>query len=210
MGKGMARDRTARTARPGTSETGFTLIELMVVLMISAILLGVGIPTYLAETGRSEEAAAQSALDTALTQVQSYYADHESYAGISYSQMASDNPNTNYVASSAPHSGTGKPSVAIAPGPGTDEVTGGITGPQSVSLASWASNGTCWYVVDVEAVGSAWLTDSTPGMSGPGVYYGAALDANGSSCAPLAPKDSVASGWQPQGASQSDWATVHP
>jgi len=206
----MAHDRPAQAARPGTSEAGFTLIELMVVLLISAILLGVGIPTYLAETARSEEAAAQAVLDTALTQVQSYYADHESYAGISSTQMASDDPNTNYVASSGPHSGAGKPSVAITAGPGTDEVTSGITGPQSVSLASWASNDTCWYVVDVEAVGSAWLTDSTSGMNGPGVYYGAGPDGNGSSCTPLAPKGTPASGWQPQGASQSDWATVHP
>jgi len=206
----MAHDRPARAARPGTSEAGFSLIELMVVLLISAILLGVGIPTYLAETARSEEAAAQTALDTALTQVQSYYADHESYAGISSTQMASDDPNTNYVASSGPHSGAGKPSVAIAPRPDTGEVTSGISGPQSVSLASWAANSTCWYVVDVEAVGSAWLLDSTSGMNGPGVYYGAGPAADGSSCTPLAPKGTPASGWQPQGASQSDWATVHP
>lgn len=210
MDSGVPHHRPAVEHHLGGGEGGFTLVELMVVLLISAILLGVGIPTYLAESGRSEVAAAQAALDTALTEVQAYYDDHESYAGLSSSQMASADPNTDYVTSSGPHSGTGKPSVAVTAGPGTDEVTGGITGPQSVSLASWAANGSCWYVIDVEAVGSAWLTDSTPGMTGPGVYYGANPDSAGSACAPLVPSNGVASGWQPQGASQSDWATVHP
>lgn len=209
MDSGMPHHR-AVGHRLGDDEGGFTLVELMVVLLISAILLGLGIPTYLAETSHSEESAAQAALDTALTQVQSYYDNHESYAGLSSSQMASADPSTDYVSASGPHSQTGKPSVAVIAGPGTGEVTGGITGPQSASLASWAANGTCWYVVDVEAVGSAWLVDSTPGMAGPGVYYGANPDSGGSSCAPLAPSNGVASGWQPQGASQSDWATVQP
>ena len=48
-------------------DAGFTLIELMVVLLILAILLAIAIPTFLGVTGGANDRAAQSNLNTALT-----------------------------------------------------------------------------------------------------------------------------------------------
>jgi len=50
-------------------DAGFTLIELMVVLLILAILLAIAIPTFLGVTGGANDRAAQSNLNTALTTV---------------------------------------------------------------------------------------------------------------------------------------------
>ena len=44
----------------GVLDAGFTLVELMVVLLILAILLVIAIPTFLSATGGANDEAAQS------------------------------------------------------------------------------------------------------------------------------------------------------
>ena len=51
------------------SEEGFTLIELMVVVLIIAILIAIAIPTFLGARQRANDRAAQSSLRNALTAV---------------------------------------------------------------------------------------------------------------------------------------------
>src|SRR5664280_3562670 len=55
------------------SEDGFTLIELMVVLLSLAILLAIAIPTFLGVTKSSNDRAAQSNLNTALLNAKAQY-----------------------------------------------------------------------------------------------------------------------------------------
>jgi len=61
-------------------EEGFTLIELMVVVLIIAILIAIAIPTFLGARKRAQDRAAQSNLRNALTAEKVYYTDFQKYA----------------------------------------------------------------------------------------------------------------------------------
>ncbi len=60
-------------ASASTTDAGFTLIELMVVLLILAILLAIAIPTFLGVTKSANDRAAQSNLNTALVNAKAAY-----------------------------------------------------------------------------------------------------------------------------------------
>src|ERR1700721_350671 len=62
-------------------EAGFTLIELMVVLLIIAILLAIAIPTFLGVTNTAGDRAAQSNLTNALTEGKALYEVNQGYTG---------------------------------------------------------------------------------------------------------------------------------
>src|SRR5947209_14916741 len=61
------------------SEEGFTLIELMVVVLIIAILIAIAIPTFLGARQRAQDRAAQSDLRNGLTAEKTYYTDNQTY-----------------------------------------------------------------------------------------------------------------------------------
>ena len=61
-------------------DEGFTLIELMVVVLIIAILISIAIPTFLGARKRAEDRAAQADLRNGLTTQKTYYTDGEIYA----------------------------------------------------------------------------------------------------------------------------------
>src|SRR2546421_2010277 len=64
-------------------EEGFTLIELMVVVLIIAILIAIAIPTFLGARKRANDRAAQSNLRNALTAEKTYFTDNQKYSNVS-------------------------------------------------------------------------------------------------------------------------------
>ncbi len=60
-------------------EEGFTLIELMVVVLIIAILIAIAIPTFLGAQNRSRDRGAQSNLRNALTAAKTIATDHDGF-----------------------------------------------------------------------------------------------------------------------------------
>jgi type IV pilus assembly protein PilA len=66
-------------ARSREEDEGFTLIELMVVVLIIAILIAIAIPTFLGARQRAQDRAAQSDLRNGLTAEKTIYTDGQTY-----------------------------------------------------------------------------------------------------------------------------------
>ena len=80
-------DRLRKRIARSEHEGGFTLIELLVVIIIIGILLAIAIPSYLKFRDRANESAAKANVRSAIPAVEAYYADNNTYAGITLSAL---------------------------------------------------------------------------------------------------------------------------
>ncbi|MGZ7087627.1 MAG: prepilin-type N-terminal cleavage/methylation domain-containing protein, partial [Ilumatobacteraceae bacterium] len=69
-------------SRRRDEEQGFTLIELMVVVLIIAILIAIAIPTFLGARQRAQDRAAQSDLRNGLTAEKTFFTDSQTYSAV--------------------------------------------------------------------------------------------------------------------------------
>jgi len=60
-------------------EKGFTLVELMIVIIILAVLTGIAIPSYMALRNRARESATEVEMKNIATALELYMADKEEY-----------------------------------------------------------------------------------------------------------------------------------
>jgi type IV pilus assembly protein PilA len=136
----------------GEREGGFTLIELMVVVLIIAILIAIAIPTFLGARQRAQDRAAQSNLRNALTAEKSYYTDKQAYTATP-ADLTAIEPSLSYTATAAPAQNT----VSLV-----KSTT--VTTDDTITLGTKSASGTCFYLKDV-ATGS-----------GAGTFYGTDSD----------------------------------
>src|SRR5882672_5728039 len=74
--------------RLNRDEKGFTLIELMVVVLIIAILIAIAIPTFLGARSRAQDKQAQSNLRNALVTEDEFYTDNQAYSATNATMKA--------------------------------------------------------------------------------------------------------------------------
>ena len=135
--------------RSRSNEDGFTLIELMVVVLIIAILLAIAIPTFLGARSKAEDRAAQSNLRNALTAEKTYYVDSQAYTDNTSSNLTNIEPSLTYA-------GTAGPSV-------TGTVYVESASATAVVLAAKSASGSCFYMQDSSTTGTQYETDSACG-----------------------------------------------
>ena len=81
-----------------STDEGFTLIELMVVVLIIAILLAIAIPTFLGAQNKAKDRSAQSSVRNALTAAKTIYTDASTYTTADATALALVEPSLTFAA----------------------------------------------------------------------------------------------------------------
>ena len=128
--------------RPDRGDEGFTLVELMVVVLIIAILIAVAIPTFLGARTRAQDRALHSELRNSLTAAKVFYTDNEHY-GFAQADLQAVHANVSFVAGSNPPVGQ----VGFVVLPNT------LGWPDQAAIFIGQSRSGTWYCLADEASG---------------------------------------------------------
>jgi type IV pilus assembly protein PilA len=135
--------RTLRKRLADRSEEGFTLIELMVVVLIIAILLAIAIPSFLGARKSAQNRAVQSNLRSVLTAEKTYAVDHDGALTATVADLKTVEPNLQLDAADI----TKGIVVALSP----DTLT--------VCMTRTAASGTKWAILDNTTTGTQFYKD---------------------------------------------------
>ena len=145
MQTALVRGRASREER----DQGFTLIELMVVVLIIAILIAIAIPTFLGAQGRAQDRAAQSSARNELTAAKTIFTDQQSYTPATAAALNTAEPSLAAVDDPTASTLQNGPSVKVVASGGT------------VGIAVMSKSGQCFWLRDTSVVDATYTTAGT-------------------------------------------------
>jgi len=125
-------------------DDGFTLIELMVVLVIISVLVALALPVFLGAQERAKDRAAQADLRTALAAAKAVYSSTGDYTGITTVEMQDAEPTVTFVAGATASSNANDYAVSFR-----------VWNYGEVDMARLSSSGDCYYLRTIDEQGTA-------------------------------------------------------
>jgi type IV pilus assembly protein PilA len=140
-------------------DEGFTLIELMVVVLIIAILIAIAIPTFLGARQRAQDRAAQSNVRNAFTAEKTFYTDGQAYTE-TVADLTAIEPSLTYIQTAASLAASGNLIYV--------NVSTTTTNNDTVVLGAQSGSGKCFWLKDNTATGTRYETTSATPCAEPG------------------------------------------
>ncbi len=146
--------RRSLGGRTDESEAGFTLIEVMVVVMIIGILLAIGIPTFMGARSRAQDRSAESSLRIAQTTAMVVYTDTSDFSTVTVTSLRAAEPGFTWLSSNSKSTNDMRISVASNKA-GTEW-----------AAAALSDSGTCFYIRVRETAATLYGKSSTSSCTG--------------------------------------------
>lgn len=139
-----------RTAQTGERDKGFTLIELMVVVMIIAVLLAIAIPTFLGSQNKAKDRSAQSSLRNTVTAARTIYTDSSDYTKATEAALKTSEPSLTFVATAS-----GDPKTVSVASTAT-----------TLYAAAMSDSDVCFFIKDNPTTGTLYFKPTTGDCTG--------------------------------------------
>jgi type IV pilus assembly protein PilA len=153
----MSVPRTADTGHV-REERGFTLVELMVVVLIISILVVLALPTFLGARVRASDRATQANIRNAFAAERAYYTDTLTYTTDPVEMTAIE--------------------AAITYVDGDTPLVEGVVYlhlhplPNEIFASAMSESGTCWYLREIDGGGAQFASDVACGVADTQTYTG--------------------------------------